>query len=191
MAGYSTCSLLIFPQSQYHPYCPVNWGDRQSEMNCWLGDQIVPLPDLNTQDPTVQSGYASWIQNLVQEYSIDGLRIDGQHSASSFVLLQPQRFYFSAAKHVDSSFWGPFCASAGVFCIGEVFGDDLGLASQYQGPGTLDSILNYPVYDAIVEAFQIPGNANTSGLALVHDAMKSKMSDVTVLGNFLENQEIG
>lgn len=158
-------------KSQYHNYCPVVWGDRQSEINCWLGDQKVPLPDLNTQDPTVQSGYASWIQNLVQEYSIDGLRID-------------------AAKHVDSSFWGPFCASAGAFCIGEVYGDDISLASQYQGPGTLDSILNYPVYDALVEAFQIPGPANTSGLALVHDAMKSTMSDVTVLGNFLENQDL-
>lgn len=158
-------------KSQYHPYCPVVWGDRQSEMNCWLGDEKVPLPDLNTQDPQVQAGYADWIKNLVQEYSIDGLRID-------------------AAKHVDSNFWGPFCSSAGVFCMGEVFGDDMTLASQYQGPGTLDSILNFPVYDALVEAFRIPGKANTSGLALVHDAMKSGFHDVTVLGNFLENQDL-
>jgi alpha-amylase len=97
---------------------------------------------------------------------------------------------YLAAKHVDSNFWGPFCSSAGVFCMGEVFGDDLNLASQYQGSGTLDSILNYPIYDALVEAFQIPGPANTSGLALVHDAMKSSLSDVTVLGNFLENQDL-
>lgn len=74
--------------------------------------------------------------------------------------------------------------------MGEVFGNDISLASQYQGPGTLDSILNYPIYDALVQAFQIPGNSNTSGLALVHDAMKSSLSDVTVLGNFLENQDV-
>ena len=53
-------------------------------MNCWLGDETVPLPDLNTQDPTVQSGYATWIKNLVQEFSIDGLRIDGGHVVSPF-----------------------------------------------------------------------------------------------------------
>ena len=74
--------------------------------------------------------------------------------------------------------------------MGEVFGDNTTLASQYQGPGTLDSILNYPIYDALVEAFQLPGNANTSGLALVHDTMKSTFRDVTVLGNFLENQDL-
>ena len=74
--------------------------------------------------------------------------------------------------------------------MGEVFGADIALASQYQGPGTLDSILNYPVYDALVQAFQIPGNYNTSGLALAHDAIKSKFHDPTIQGNFLENQDL-
>ncbi len=37
----------------------------------------VTLPDLNTQDLTVASTYGTWINNLVQEYGIDGLRIDG------------------------------------------------------------------------------------------------------------------
>lgn len=74
--------------------------------------------------------------------------------------------------------------------MGEVFGDDVTLASQYQGPGTLDSILNFPVYNALVEAFKLPGNANTTGLAHAHDAMKSTFRDVTVLGNFLENQDL-
>lgn len=46
-------------------------------MNCWLGDETVPLPDLNTQDAQVQAAYGDWIANLVKEYSIDGLRIDG------------------------------------------------------------------------------------------------------------------
>ena len=61
-------------------------------MNCWLGDEKVPLPDLNTQDPQVQAGYEDWIQNLVQEYSIDGLRIDGIHFAFLSVTLQSQLF---------------------------------------------------------------------------------------------------
>ena len=61
-------------------------------MNCWLGDQTVPLPDLNTQDSQVQAGYGEWIQNLVQEYSIDGLRIDGEHLSLKFATFQPQWF---------------------------------------------------------------------------------------------------
>jgi uncharacterized lipoprotein YddW (UPF0748 family) len=73
-----TCSF----KSQYHPYCPIDWNNLTSIQNCWLGDTNVPLPDVNTQDPTVASAYGSWIQNLVQEYDIDGLRIDG-----AFILL--------------------------------------------------------------------------------------------------------
>jgi alpha-amylase len=69
-------------QFQYHNYCAIQWGNTASEQNCWLGDTKVPLPDLNTQDPTVVSGYANWIKSLVSEYGIDGLRIDGKSSFS-------------------------------------------------------------------------------------------------------------
>jgi alpha-amylase len=55
-----------------------------SIQNCWLGDTNVTLPDVNTQDLTVASTYGSWIKNLVQEYGIDGLRIDG---ASTLLVL--------------------------------------------------------------------------------------------------------
>lgn len=64
-------------KAQYHPYCPIDWNNLTSIQNCWLGDTNVPLPDLNTQDPGVASTYGTWIENLVQEYGIDGLRIDG------------------------------------------------------------------------------------------------------------------
>ena len=39
------------------------------------------------------------------------------------------------------------------------------LASSYQQ--VMDSVLNYPLYDAIVQAFSIPGPANVSGLATI------------------------
>lgn len=35
------------------------------------------MPDIDTKNPTVINGYGDWIANLVQEYGIDGLRIDG------------------------------------------------------------------------------------------------------------------
>ena len=63
---------------QYHSYCPIQWGDRASEMSCWLGDTVVPLPDVNTEDPSVGQAYQKWIAGFIKEYSIDGLRIDGQ-----------------------------------------------------------------------------------------------------------------
>lgn len=68
-----------FDKSQYHPYCPVDWNNITSIQECWLGDTKVALPDVNTEDPVVISAYGEWIQSLVQEYGIDGLRIDGEH----------------------------------------------------------------------------------------------------------------
>ena len=129
-------------KTQYHPYCPVDWNNLTSIQNCWLGDTTVPLPDVNTQDPTVASTYGSWIQNLVQEYGIDGLRIDGAF-ISPVSLLRLMKILSLAAKcvwhhftplctpdhlshrHVQASFWTSFCESAGVFCMGEVFGSDI------------------------------------------------------------------
>jgi len=75
-----TISHLQFPyllKSFYHPYCSIQWGNITSEQSCWLGDQNVPLPDVDTTNPTVIEEYGEWIQNLIQEYDIDGLRIDG------------------------------------------------------------------------------------------------------------------
>ena len=54
----------------------------------------------------------------------------------------------------------------------------------------MDSILNFPVYNALVNAFQIPGNSSTTELAHAHDAVKSQLRDITILGNFLENQDL-
>ena len=33
--------------------------------------------------------------------------------------------YFILCRHVNMDFWPTFCAKAGVFCIGEVFGSDI------------------------------------------------------------------
>ena len=78
-AVWCSGGLLTFLfQSQYHPYCPIQWGNTTSEQNCWLGDTNVTLPDVNTQDPGVVSAYTTWIKALVDEFKIDGLRIDGK-----------------------------------------------------------------------------------------------------------------
>ena len=60
----------------------MDFSNITSEQFCWLGDTNVYLPDVKTEDPFVVSTYNNWIQQLVQEYGIDGLRIDGAWSAS-------------------------------------------------------------------------------------------------------------
>lgn len=158
-------------QSQYHPYCPIQWGNTTSEQDCWLGDTNVTLPDLDTQNPSVVSGYSLWIKELVEEYQIDGLRID-------------------AAKHVNTDFWPIFCGAAGVFCIGEVFDGNITQAAQYQGPNALDSILNYPMYGVLVDAFAIPGARNVSAVADTIAQSRKLFKDPGLLGNFLEDQDV-
>ncbi|KAG2048742.1 glycoside hydrolase family 13 protein [Suillus hirtellus] len=164
-------TYMFKEQSQYHPYCAIDWSNTTSEEQCWLGDTVVPLPDLNTEDPTVVAGFGDWIQSLVKEYNIDGLRID-------------------AAKHVNIDFWPVFCGKAGVFCIGEVYGSDIDDAALYQGPNALDSILNYPMYTALLDAFTLPGPQNMSAVADMIGQEAAKFKDPTLLGNFIENQDI-
>ncbi|KIY68006.1 glycoside hydrolase family 13 protein [Cylindrobasidium torrendii FP15055 ss-10] len=163
---------LFKDAAYYHPYCGIEWGNTQSEQNCWMGDSKVPLPDVDTSNPDVVSVYTRWIKDFVATYSIDGLRID-------------------AAKHVNKDFWPQFCGAAGVFCIGEVFGDAaVEPVAQWQGADALDSVLNFPMYSALVSAFQIPGPNNVSMISSVLEESKAKFTDLTVLGNFLENQDL-
>ncbi|KAL5529439.1 hypothetical protein ACEPAG_5424 [Sanghuangporus baumii] len=164
-------SFLFKDPQYYHPYCPVDFSNITSEQLCWLGDTNVYLPDVKTDDPFVVSTYNSWIQQLVQEFGIDGLRID-------------------AAKHVNDGFWPGFCASAGVFCIGEVFDADPADALMYQGSDALDSILHYPMYNALTAAFAIPGPQNMSAMTDMISRSKQLSTDTTVLGNFIENQDV-
>ncbi|KAJ7929301.1 glycoside hydrolase family 13 protein [Mycena leptocephala] len=161
-------STYFFTNSKYyHPYCAIDWTNLTSEQQCWLGDTSVPLPDVNTENTEVVSKYSDWISDLVQTYSIDGLRID-------------------AAKHVRKEFWPAFAKSAGVFCMGEVFDPAV---AYFQGSDALDSVLNYPLYYALVAAFGLPGPQNMSALTTILDQSKA-YTDTTVLGNFLENQDV-
>ncbi len=94
---------LTFPQSSdYHPFCWVKDYTNQTEVEqCWLGDSNVALVDVNTEDPNIVAQMNDWIKSLVQEYGIDGIRID-------------------TVKHVRADFWPGFVDAAGVFSMGEV-----------------------------------------------------------------------
>ncbi|EJD53348.1 glycoside hydrolase family 13 protein [Auricularia subglabra TFB-10046 SS5] len=154
--------------SQYHPYCPIAYGNRTSEEYCRMGDRNLTLVDVNTEDDFVVQQYNIWIAALVKTYDIDGLRIDG--------------------PHVRASFWPGFCAAAGVFCIGEVYTKAIEQSLEYTA--VMDSVLNFPTYHSLVEAFQIPGPLNMSALASNFADSKAQFNSTLVLGNFLENQDV-
>jgi hypothetical protein len=47
-------------------------------------------------------------------------------------------------------------------------------AALFQGPNSLDSILNYPMYNALVDAFTIPGQQNISAVSDMVAQLKAK-----------------
>ena len=69
---------------------------------CWLGDDKLPLVDLDTENAAIVKTMQNWIKNLVTTYDIDGIRID-------------------TVKHVRKDFWPAFASAAGVYTLGEVF----------------------------------------------------------------------
>ena len=110
-------------QEYFHPYCEIDYSNATSVLDCWEGDNTVPLPDLRTENATVQAMWGSWIKGLVKNYTIDGLRLD-------------------SAKQTGSFFFPGFEKAAGVYTVGEDFNGDPPEACVYQN--TLDGILNYP-----------------------------------------------
>ena len=89
-------------EADFHPLCFIHDYRNQTNMEqCWLGDNIVALPDINTEDPRIVSTLNTWVKNLVNKYQVDGLRID-------------------TVKQIRKDFWPEFASSAGVFTMGEV-----------------------------------------------------------------------
>ncbi|PGH02056.1 alpha-amylase [Blastomyces parvus] len=156
-------------ESYFHPYCPItNYDDQAMVENCWLGDQTVSLPDLDSMQPEVQTIFNNWISALVSNYSIDGLRID-------------------AAKHVPKPFWRKFNDAAGVYSMGEVFSGNPGYTCDYQN--YLDGLANFPIHFAFQEAFKSPGG-NIGNLFNMINTVKDGCPDSTLLGTFSEGHDI-
>ena len=156
--------------AEFHPQCWIDYSNATSVEQCWLGDDKLPLMDVNTENETVETTLQSWIKDFVSKYNIDGLRID-------------------AAKHVRQDFWPGFCGAAGVFCIGEVYGDDMNYATSWQTKNYMDSILGYPLYYGIVAGFGTP-SGNMSHFVDIANQVLSEFPHPEYLGNFLENHDL-
>lgn len=81
---------------------------------------------------------------------------------------------------VPKDFWSEYSGSAGVFSIGEVFNGDPDYVSQYQGP--LNSVLSYPMYYKLSNAFQ-----QKQTMRNIHDGVQAVSDRVTVPLDLLIN----
>ena len=104
----------------FHERCFVTESPDPSNQTaveqCWLGNSKMPLPGLDTDYPTVTviEKLLDWVRKLVQDYDVNGLRID-------------------TVKHIRKDFWPEFSKAADVFTLGEVLINDTDYASQYTG----------------------------------------------------------
>ncbi|KAF8185285.1 glycoside hydrolase superfamily [Mycena galopus ATCC 62051] len=169
-----TAFLPFRTQEDFHSQCFITDYNNQTDVEqCWLGDGELPLADLDTEVDEVVQMLCDWINVTVQEYGIDGVRID-------------------TVKHIRLDFWANYSDCAGVLTLGEVETDDPTYAALYLGP--LGGVLDYPAFYAATNAFATP-MGNLSALqdmpALVSLAPASSSSPSTPLltATFLENHD--
>ncbi|KAK5113812.1 hypothetical protein LTR62_003196 [Meristemomyces frigidus] len=153
----------------YHEFTPIQNPLNQTEVEQgWLGDYMVSLVDVKTDDPEVRAMYGDWISSMVSNYSIDGLRID-------------------TAINVEATFFPGFVESAGVFATGEVMIGDSTLACRWGS--SVGSILNYPIYYPLTRAFSSP-TGSINDLVETMNSVKQNCHDPASLGSFSENHDV-
>ncbi|KAF1978805.1 glycoside hydrolase family 13 protein [Bimuria novae-zelandiae CBS 107.79] len=82
-------------RSFFHDVCFItDWTNVTQIQQCWLGGEVDPLPDLNTTSPIVRDEWRTWVNSLVANYSIDGIRVD-------------------TAQNIEQSFFPSFGKAAG------------------------------------------------------------------------------
>jgi alpha-amylase len=142
--------------------------NQKSVETCWLGDDIVALADLRTEDEDVQDMLGAWIRGLVSNYSIDGLRID-------------------TAVNVEPSFYPDFVKAADVFATGETMDGDNSFVCKWAD--TIGSVLNYPIYYPLIRAFSST-QGNINDLTMTVNTNSINCNDPTAFGLFTENHDV-
>ncbi|KAG2086680.1 glycoside hydrolase family 13 protein [Suillus cothurnatus] len=152
-----------------HPLCFIEDYSNQTEVEqCWLGDATLPYADVDTENPNVVGTLNHWIQDVVSNFSVDGLRL-------------------STVKFVSPQFWQDFTREAGVFAIGEVMSNDTNYTSSYTQ--VMNAVLDYPTWYALVPAFKSP-EGNLSALATVVTQSQQLYScGAFMTGSFLDNHD--
>lgn len=155
-------------QSYFHIPCEIDYNNPNTVETCWLGSDTVSLPDVKTEDPVVSYLLGQWINRMVSEYSVDGLRID-------------------TARQVNKEFWSGFQnAAGGLHVLAEVWNGSPNELCPYQN--YLTGLMNYATYYWTIQSFQ---NSSQSLATLANNInwVKAKCADTTLLGSFLENHD--
>ena len=159
-------SPLNSPQS-FHPNCTIDYANQSSIEDCWLVDSPPPtLPDIKSEDATVFNAMIASVVKIVQNYDVDGIRLD-------------------TARHIPKQYLAQFQDAVGVFVTGEALNDSVAYVSQYQGP--LDSAINYPLWFVLVDTFA--GRTTFDYLAATIKAEEAVFPDVNALTIFLDNHD--
>jgi len=156
-------------ESDFHPRCLITDYNNQTQVEqCWLGDDKLPLVDVNTEKDEIVTTYKNWIKMLVGNYSVDGIRID-------------------TVKHIRKDFWPDFASSSGVYTIGEVLHNDTSYVADYTR--VLDAVLDYPTWFPLVAGFQTQfGNLSTLA-EVITLSQRTYKNGLFGTGSFLENHD--
>lgn len=152
--------------SDFTPFCPIiDWSNKTEFTHCWLGYEGVATPRIKTTDPAIAATLGEWIHDLVSEYDIDGIRIDG-------------------AKQIETTFFPNFTEKAGVYAMGEVYDGNANSMCSYQN--LTSGLENYALYSKIIEAFTAGKMADlVSTIGTIRQACQSPQ----YLTTFIENQD--
>lgn len=154
--------------SYFHPYCLEEANNISSITECWLDSN---LPDVATEQIVVQEAYATWIQWLISEYGIDGLRLD--------TLIQ-----------LDEASILAFTNASGVYVVGEDFNIVASVTYPVQAYMSGGGLLNYPLYSSANNTFVNNGETTMGELADTIYQDSSISIDSNLHGMFFENQDL-
>lgn len=153
----------------YHPFCAItDWNNVTNYQDCWFSVEHVAMPDIRTESSAVQDMFGKWVKELVANYSIDGLRIDG-------------------VKQVEMDFFPSFTAASGVYTLGEYYSGVPKDVCSYQG--AVSGVPNYAVYFPMIRAFTA-GDMYTLSDMLKNVSAPGVCNDTTLLGSFSENHDL-
>jgi len=171
-------SLSPFNKTSFFHDCGCVDGDCCPK-SCWVEDfhnakqmlhcQLFGLPDLNQDLPEVAQELNKWIVWMIEEYDIDGIRLD-------------------TVPYVKSTYWKDFTNAANVFSIGEVSTPDLSEMETYVTSGAMDAVLQYPLYYSGVSSFGRMESFKALSES-IKNAKSAFQTSIDYLGLFSENHD--
>lgn len=162
---YSVFPAPFNAASAFHTSCGIDYDNQGSIENCWLVTDTPSLPDVNSENRDVYTAMINSVADIVKTYGIDGIRLD-------------------TAKHVPKKYLTQFQEAVGVYVTGEVLDGNPDFVAGYEGP--LSSVLNYPLWYALIESFM---GGDFSRLSTMMSTEASLFTDVNALANFLDNHD--